>query len=91
MLVKITNIKFHGNSSGRSHAFPCGQVNGGSGMTKLIVAFCSCFTNVTKNTYNIAAQYINLLFPIVNKGEPRWDFWVSVEADKPMVLVCPFN
>jgi len=57
MLVKITNIKFHGNPSGRSRAVPCGQVNGGSGMTKLIVAFCSCATNVIVNTCSIAVQY----------------------------------
>jgi hypothetical protein len=41
ILEKSSNIKFHENSSSGSWVFPCGQTDGRSDMTKLMVAFRS--------------------------------------------------
>jgi hypothetical protein len=45
---KYSNTKFHENPSSRSRVVPCGQTNGQTGMTKLIVTFHD-FAKAPKN------------------------------------------
>ena len=45
---KVPNIKFHQNPSNGSRVVACGQTDGQTGMTKLIVAFNS-FANAPEN------------------------------------------
>ena len=44
---KYSNIKFHENPSSKSRVVPCGQTDGQTDMTKLIVALRN-FANVPK-------------------------------------------
>jgi len=39
---KYSNTKFHENPSSGSRVVPCGQTDGLTDMTKLIVAICNC-------------------------------------------------
>jgi hypothetical protein len=47
---KSSNIKFHKNPSSGSRVVPCGQTDGQTDVTKVIVAFRSC-ANAPKNLY----------------------------------------
>jgi len=47
---KFSNIKFHENPSSGRRVVPCGQTDGRTDLTKLIVAF-RCCANAPKNPY----------------------------------------
>jgi hypothetical protein len=47
---KYSNVKFHENPPSGSRVVPCGQTDGRTEMTKLLVAFCN-FASVSTNDY----------------------------------------
>jgi len=51
MFEKYSNVTFHENPSSRSRVVSCGQTDGRTDMTKLIVVFRN-FTHAPKNVHN---------------------------------------
>jgi len=57
---KHTQTKFHENSSSESRVFPCGQTDGQTDITKLIVTFRN-FVNAPKTViFNFINNYLNV-------------------------------
>jgi hypothetical protein len=56
---RSSNIKFHENPSSGSRVVPCGQTDGQTGMTKLIVAFLS-FPNASEVVINSSRDTVSV-------------------------------